>query len=420
MYRPLDKLQHSFFDFNQPLGMHMNPKNRWIRLADRIPWDVFEEKYAELFPSSTGNVAKPLRMALGSLIIQKKLLFSDRELVEQITENPYLQYFIGLPGYQEEPPFDASTLTLFRKRLTHEIILEANEYILDHDDENTPPTSGAGDAESSGNNPDKPENQGTLIVDATCAPVNIRYPQDVSLLNESREKLEVIIYRFCKAYNLKLPRRYSRKARKEYLAFAKSRKHTTKQIRKAIKKQLSFVHRDLGYLEQYMSEGYAPTRKEISLLLTIGKLYEQQNYERTGSYPERILVDQIYRTRANRNFCKDHGIRISGPKLGRPSKTEQAKADKKQEYQDNTDRIEIEREFSVEKRNYGLGLIVTRLETTQLTSIALSVLTANLFKMQRRILCAFLQFLENCKRDSDLKIHLLNFVGSRKEFSICT
>lgn len=117
------------------------------------------------------------------------------------------------------------------------------------------------------------------------------------------------------------------------------------------------------------------------------------------------MADQIYRTRANRNFCKDHGIRISGPKLGRPGKPEQAKAEKKQEYQDNTDRIEIEREFSVEKRSYGLGLIVTRLETTQLTSIALSVLTANLFKMQRRILCAFLQFLENCKRDSDLKIH---------------
>lgn len=47
-------------------------------------------------------------------------------------------------------------------------------------------------------------------------------------------------------------------------------------------------------------------------------------YERTGSYPERVLVDQIYRIRANRNFCKDHGIRISGPKLGRPGKPEQA------------------------------------------------------------------------------------------------
>ncbi|MQN00729.1 MAG: transposase [bacterium LCO1.1] len=33
-----------------------------------------------------------------------------------MTENPYLQYFIGLPGYQETPPFDASTLVAFRKR----------------------------------------------------------------------------------------------------------------------------------------------------------------------------------------------------------------------------------------------------------------------------------------------------------------
>ena len=95
MYKPIDKLQHSFLDFNQPMGLHMNPDNRWVRLADRIPWDEFEVKYAKLFPSDTGNVAKPLRMALGALIIQTKFQFSDRELVEQIAENPYLQYFIG-------------------------------------------------------------------------------------------------------------------------------------------------------------------------------------------------------------------------------------------------------------------------------------------------------------------------------------
>ena len=41
MYKPIDKLQHSFLDFNQPLGLHMNPDNRWIKLADRIPWDTF-------------------------------------------------------------------------------------------------------------------------------------------------------------------------------------------------------------------------------------------------------------------------------------------------------------------------------------------------------------------------------------------
>ena len=38
MYKPIDKLQHSFLDFNQPMGLHMNPDNRWVRLADRIPW----------------------------------------------------------------------------------------------------------------------------------------------------------------------------------------------------------------------------------------------------------------------------------------------------------------------------------------------------------------------------------------------
>ncbi len=224
MYKPIDKLQHSFLDFNQPMGLHMNPDNRWIKMADRIPWNDFEIKYAKLFPSGTGNVAKPLRMALGALIIQTKYQFSDRELVEQITENPYLQYFIGLPGYQEDPPFDASTLLLFRKRISAKMLMEVNEYLLAHKDDdnnrNTPPSAGnSGDNDAS----DENTNKGTLTLDATCAPANIRYPQDVSLLNEARVKLETIIYRFCKSYDLPLPRRYSRRARKIILPLQKAK-----------------------------------------------------------------------------------------------------------------------------------------------------------------------------------------------------
>ena len=82
---------------------------------------------------------------------------------------------------------------------------------------------------------------------------------------------------------------------------------------------------------------------------------------------------------------------MSGPKLGRPSAKQQSGKEKKQEYQDNTDRIGIEREFSLEKHSYGLGLITTKLEATQLSSIALSVFVSNLFKMQRRIFCAFME-----------------------------
>lgn len=296
MYKSSDKSQSSFLDFNQPMGLHMNPTNRWIKMADSIPWEVFEKKYKRLFKVKTGNVAKPLRTALGALIIQTKFQYSDRELVEQITENPYLQYFIGLPGYQEEPPFDASTLVLFRKRINAQMIAEANEYIVsgqnkkEDDDNPKPPTGGgtSGDVLSDS----EPDNEGTLILDATCAPVNIRYPQDVSLLNEAREKLETILYRFHKSYRLELPRCYAKRARKDYLAFAKCRKHTAKKIRKALRQQLSYVKRNIGYLEKFMADGYAPKAGEIPLLLTIFKLYEQQKYmyeNRVHSVENRIV-----------------------------------------------------------------------------------------------------------------------------------
>ena len=123
---------------------------------------------------------------------------------------------------------------------------------------------------------------------------------------------------------------------------------------------------------------------------------------RSGYYPERVLADQIYRTRDNRNFCRDHKIRLSGPKLGRPSQN--AKADKKQEYEDNTDRIEVERAFSLDKRCYGMGLITTKLEETQLTSIALSVFVSNLFKMQRQILFALLYMFPKWNIYEELKL----------------
>lgn len=80
---------------------------------------------SKIFKGKNGRGAKPLRLALGSLIIQTKYQYSDRELVDQLTENPYYQYFIGLPGYQEEPPIDTSTLVLFRKRLKMDVIMEA-------------------------------------------------------------------------------------------------------------------------------------------------------------------------------------------------------------------------------------------------------------------------------------------------------
>lgn len=112
-------------------------------------------------------MAKPLRLALGALLIQQEYGYSDEEIVLQIQENPYLQYFCGYSGFDDsKPPFDSSSMVHFRKRITPEILSEINEMIIqeaqpdeDHDNDND-------------------ENGGTMIVDATCAPSQIRYPQD--------------------------------------------------------------------------------------------------------------------------------------------------------------------------------------------------------------------------------------------------
>ena len=66
MYKKDRSHQFSLADFNQPMGLKMNPENRWVKRAATIPWEAIEDRYAELFPSNTGVPAKPLRVALGS------------------------------------------------------------------------------------------------------------------------------------------------------------------------------------------------------------------------------------------------------------------------------------------------------------------------------------------------------------------
>ena len=448
MYKKNTFRQFGLSDFNQPIGLKMNPENRWIKKAELIPWTEIEERYANLFPSKTGMPAKPLRTALGSLIIQKQYGYSDRELVEQLTENPYYQYFIGLPGYQETAPFVPSLLVEFRKRLTDEILGEINEMILSYNHPDDETRSGGSGTSGDGRNTEEDKNSGTLLLDATCAPQHIAFPQDINLLNEARENLEEIIDTVCYEYNEAKPRTYRINARKDYLMLAKQKKRTAKRIRKAIKKQLQYVRRDLGYIDRFLGEGKELSEKQENRLNIIRKVYEQQKYmyenkvhtvadrivsisqpyirpivrgkakaptefgakldlsldeygmariekqsfdaynesdvligaverykERTGHYPARILADKIYRNRENLAYCKAHGIRLSGPALGRPKKNPDE--DRKTEYQDAVDRIGVERSFSLAKRCFGLGLITTKLDTTTRSSIVLSIIAMN-------------------------------------------
>jgi transposase, IS5 family len=68
---------------------------------------------------------------LGSLIIKERLGISDRETVEQIKENPYLQYFLGIAKYSNKAPFEASMLVHFRQRIGEEIVNRINRKIVE-------------------------------------------------------------------------------------------------------------------------------------------------------------------------------------------------------------------------------------------------------------------------------------------------
>ena len=146
------------------------------------------------------------------------------------------------------------------------------------------------------------------------------------------------------------------------------------------KLDMSIDEKGIARLEKLSFDAY---NEEDVLIIAI------ENYrKRTGHYPERVLVDQIYRSQKNRAYCKSKNIRISGKALGRPKKNPTPE-EKKIAHQDNTDRIEVERGFSLAKRCFGMGLIRTKLDITTRSSIALSILAMNISNMARAILLAF-------------------------------
>merc|ERR1711963_84266 len=102
MYRKEEQTLQPPEKFELPFEGKLSPNNRWVIMAELIPWDDFKEK-------------------LGT---------SDRETIEQIRENPYLQYFIGLNCYQQEPPLESSMLVRFRKRIDGELINKINKKIV--------------------------------------------------------------------------------------------------------------------------------------------------------------------------------------------------------------------------------------------------------------------------------------------------
>ena len=465
MYRKAELAYSPPSEFELPFGGKLSALNRWVKMAELIPWHEFEAEYAKNFPTEKGAPAKSFPMALGALIIKEKLGISDRETVEQIRENPYLQYFIGQSNYSNELPFDPSLLVHFRQRIDANLINKVNERLVKKIRETTAsPPEKKKDSDAT----NEPLNRGKLIVDATCAPADISYPTDIGLLNQARvhtEKIIDILYQSLKDQISKKPRTYRNKARIDYLFIAKQKRPSRNKRIQAIKKQLQYIKRNLGHIEQLIDSGASLTsltKKQYKTLLVATEVYRQQlwlfknnkqslsdrivslsqpyirpivrgkagknvefgaklsascfdgyvfldriswdnfnesgdlksqveaYYRFTGYYPESVHADRIYRTRENRAWCQERGIRISGPPLGRPPAVV-SKSKKKQAKEDERIPQAIEGKFGQGKRRFSLNRVMAKLSNTSSTAIAITFLVMNLSTWLRRVfLCIFM------------------------------
>ena len=447
----VSNLQLEIAGFETPFSEHLDPNNRWVLLAKKLPWDELSGIYLKQFRrKSTGRRPLNPRLVIGAIFIKHMCNLDDRETVAQISENMYMQYFLGYSSFSSRAPFDASLFVEFRHRLGSEVINEMNERILSL----SKPCDEANeeDLEKEDNSSSKPTHKGKVIMDATACPQDIAYPTDLNLVSKAREiseKLIDIIY--TKSLHDKKPRTYRQVARKVYLKTAQKKSASRKVWRNATVKQLRYLKRNLKSLDKLLDKCpvFPLDKKEQKHLMVIHTLYEQQlemcrenkysiadrivslhqphvrpivrgklkakiefgskihvslvsgfafldaiswdafnegsymleyieNYKRRfGYYPEAVLADKIYCTRANRKELKLLGIKLIAKPLGRPKAVVEPVSP--------GERNPIEGKFGQAKNAYRLNRIKARLKDTSQSWIASIILVLNLVKLAGQV-----------------------------------
>lgn len=456
MYSYISANQLEIEEFKSDFKLSLDPKNRWIKLSSIMPWDEMVRAYTKSLSADNGSLSVHPRVAVGALVIKYFLDLSDRETIETIQENPYMQFFLGLNHYTHEPVFDPSLLVDIRKRMNLADYDQVNQVLITKAKKKELTKKGIGPARQK-------KNWGKLQIDATVCDQYIRYPTDLSLLNEAREISEEIIDDlFTRSFDSQKPRTYRRVARKQYLAIAKKKNTTAKERRKGIRQQLGYLKRNLAHINDMLDAiEWMNTPREKKLyhyFLVIQEVYRQQEemyrlrtnkcddrivslhqphvrpmvrgkaksktefgskislslnggfarvdqlswdsyneggdlitqveaYKQIhGHYPELVQADKIYATRANRQWLKENGIRLTAQPLGR-SKKEESKYEKQKRKQEAIERNAIEGKFGQGKNGNSLSKVRAKLRGTSESWIGGVIFAMNIKKFMEVMLC---------------------------------
>ncbi len=311
MIRYNSQKQMTIGEFKTPFQARMDKGNRWVKLAESLPWDSLADIYYKSMSKKMGAPTIDGRIVIGAMVIKHLLKLDDRETIETIRENPYMQYFLGLSQYTYEDVFDRSLFTTLRYRLgadkfdamTREIIMRAEGKEKSgegkgktDDPHGTDSITTASGSENTGNT----KNDGTLIVDATVADQMIVYPTDLGLLARSREESERIIDNLCLELKEKSkPRTYRRKARKQYLLISKKKIKGKREIHKALGQQLRYLKRNVGHIEKLLDKfndkSFPLDKRDQKIYWVIQNIYNQQlTMYKSGKHSIEDRIVNIY------------------------------------------------------------------------------------------------------------------------------
>jgi len=288
--------QTQFEDFSNLCQLELDPSNRWIQLGALLPWDRMVRVYVKRFSANMGAVAVNPRWVIGAFIIKHKLRLTDEETLQSISENPYMQFFLGLQTYRPKQLFSPTLFVELRKRLGEDTFDEFSRTLITLS-EDLRPACGGQDTST-------PAPKGKLKIDATVADQYIRYPTDLSLVNEARVKTERIIDELWELLKGQLPvkpRTYRKKAHKRYLSQSKKKKASKASLRKTLRYLLNCVERNLGHIDQMLD-------------LLDGRVFPlPHNYQRQLWIIHTLYDQQRGMYDADSRRCDDRIVSISQP-----------------------------------------------------------------------------------------------------------
>lgn len=301
MIRYTSQFQTKINEFSNLCNLDLNPSNRWIKLSAILPWDKLVGILLKKYSITKGAKSTNPRIIIGAIIIKHMLKLSDEETICLISENPYMQFFLGLTQFNPDPIFSPTLFVEIRKKLGKETFDQFNNLLIKSDLQGNQ----SEDGKSAPGEQETAKNKGKLKIDATVADQYIRYPNDLSLVNEAREKTEAIVdllYEQTRDKQAIKPRTYRKVASQRYLDQAKKRQKNKKELRKALRYLLNCVNRNLGYIDEMLDildnkQEFPLKHKHQRQLWIIKTLYAQQK--------------QMYDTKVHR--CGDRIVSISQP-----------------------------------------------------------------------------------------------------------